>query len=218
MIPAGWICECSNPACILRFPAALDDDRRLVCPVCGAPTICQLLPPKEGEEGGAATDPTGRTPVGGPTIRLLLDNIRSTYNVGSLLRTAEGAGIVHVHLCGICPRPDHPKVAKTGLGAEEIVPWSSHPNGPAAARQLLDEGWRLWSLETGARAEPIFHIRSQNADRVVLAVGSEIAGVDPTLLDMSERIVCLPMDGAKRSLNVASAGAVAIYWLRYARQ
>jgi len=209
LIPAGWICECSAPACRLRFPAALDDDRRLVCPVCGAATVSHLLPPKEGQEG------TRQSPVSGPTIRLLLDNIRSTYNVGSLLRTAEGAGIAHVHLCGICPRPDHPKVAKTGLGAEEIVPWSSHPNAPTAARQLLDEGWRLWSLETGARAEPIFHIRGQDADRVVLAVGSEIAGVDPSLLDMSERIVCLPMDGAKRSLNVASAGAVAVYWLRY---
>lgn len=211
MIPAGWTCECSNPVCTLRFPAALDDDRRLVCPVCGAETVCHLLPPKEGEEGS-----TRRAPAHGPTVRLLLDNIRSTYNVGSLLRTAEGAGIAHVHLCGICPRPDHPKVAKTGLGAEEIVPWSHHPNGPAAARQLMAAGWRLWSLETGARAEPVFHIRSQEADRVVLAVGSEVAGVDPALLDLSERIVCLPMDGAKRSLNVASAGAVAVYWLRHA--
>ncbi len=210
MTPAGWICECVNPACLLRFPAAWEDERRLICPVCGDPTVCIPLPPKEGEEGSVH-----QAPVTGPTVSLLLDNIRSSYNVGSLLRTAEGAGIAHVHLCGICPKPDHPRVAKTGLGAEEIVPWSYHPNARLAAHALIADGWRLWSLETGARAEPIFHIRAQEADQVVLVVGSEVTGVDPALLDLSERIVCLPMDGAKRSLNVASAGAIGIYWLRY---
>lgn len=210
MTPVGWICECPAPACLFRFPAAWEDDRRLICPVCGSPTDCQLLSPKEGEEGNQRQES-----VGGPVIHLLLDNIRSTYNVGSLLRTAEGAGISHVHLCGITPKPDHPKVAKTGLGAEEIVPWSYHPNARIAAEGLIADGWRLWSLETGARAEPIFDIRAGETERVILAVGNEVTGVDPALLDLSERIVCLPMDGAKRSLNVASAGAVAIYWLRY---
>lgn len=210
MTSVGWICECTALACRFRFPAAWEDERRLNCPVCGSPTDCQLLPPKEGEE-----DDQRREVSGGPVVHLLLDNIRSTYNVGSLLRTAEGAGIAHVHLCGITPKPDHPKVAKTGLGAEEIVPWSYHPNARLAAEALVADGWRLWSLETGARAEPIFAVRSGKVDRVVLAVGNEVTGVDPALLDLSERIVCLPMDGAKRSLNVASAGAVAIYWLRY---
>ena len=208
--PVGWICECSDPACAFRFPAGLEDERRLHCPLCGAPTVCQLLPPKEGEEGD-----TRRVSKIGPAVVLLLDNLRSAYNVGSLLRTAEGAGVAHVHLCGITPRPDHPRVAKTGLGAEQIVPWSYHPNAVHAARKLMRAGWRLWSLETGARAEPIFQLAAQDADRVVLAVGSEVTGVDPALLGLSERIVCLPMAGAKRSLNVASAGAVAVYWLRY---
>jgi len=208
--PAGWICECTNRACLFRFPAAWEDERRLICPVCASPTGCQLLPPKEGEEGNQRREASG-----GPVVHLLLDNIRSTYNVGSLLRTAEGAGIAHVHLCGITPKPDHPKVAKTGLGAEEIVPWSHYPNARIAADGLVTEGWRLWSLETGARAEPIFAIRAGEAERVILAVGNEVTGVDPALLELSERIVCLPMDGAKRSLNVASAGAVALYWLRY---
>lgn len=213
MTPVGWICECTAPACLFRFPAAWEDERRLICPVCGGPTVCQLLAPKEGEEGDQR-----REMADGPVVHLLLDNIRSTYNVGSLLRTAEGAGIAHVHLCGITPKPDHPKVAKTGLGAEEIVPWSYHPNARLAAASLLKDGWRLWSLETGVQAEPIFAIRAGEVDRVILAVGNEVTGVDPALLEMSERIVCLPMDGAKRSLNVASAGAVAIYWLRFASE
>ena len=210
MTSVGWICECADPACLFRFPAAWEDERRLICPVCGSPTDCQLLPPKEGKESSQR-----RAASGGPVVHLLLDNLRSTYNVGSLLRTAEGAGIAHIHLCGITPKPDHPRVAKTGLGAEAIVPWGYHPNARIAAEKLLTEGWRLWSLETGARAAPIFHISAEDADRVVLVVGNEVTGVDPALLDMSERIICLPMDGAKRSLNVASAGAVAIYWLRY---
>lgn len=211
MTPAGWICECTDPACAFRFPAAWEDERRLICPLCGRPTACLPFPPKEGEEGSRH-----RAPQSGPLVALLLDNIRSSYNVGSLLRSAEGAGIAHVHLCGITPRPDHPRVAKTGLGAEEIMPWSYHPNGLVAARRLVEEGWRLWSLETGARAEPMFAVRSPVAERVVLIVGNEVTGVDPALLDLSERILCLPMDGAKRSLNVASAGAVALYWLRHA--
>lgn len=211
MTPAGWICECSDPGCAFRFPAAWEDERRLICPLCGQPTVCLSFPPKEGEESSQR-----RAPQSGPVVALLLDNIRSSYNVGSLLRTAEGAGIAHVHLCGITPRPDHPRVAKTGLGAEEIVPWSYHPNGLAAACRLRADGWRLWSLETGARAAPIFQVTARQAERVVLVVGNEVTGVDPALLDLSERILCLPMDGAKRSLNVASAGAVAIYWLRHA--
>lgn len=211
MTPAGWICECTDAGCLFRFPAAWEDERRLLCPLCGQPTLCLPFPPKEGEESSQH-----RTPQSGPVVALLLDNIRSSYNVGSLLRTAEGAGIAHVHLCGITPRPDHPRVAKTGLGAEEIVPWSYYPNARIAAETLVATGWRLWSLETGARAEPIFRLSANDTERVVLVVGNEVTGVDPALLDLSERILCLPMDGAKRSLNVASAGAVAIYWLRHA--
>lgn len=156
----------------------------------------------------------------GPEVEALLDNIRSTFNVGAMFRTADGAGIRRLHLCGITSRPDNPKVAsriaKTALGAEQTVPWQAHNNILDAAQDLKAGGMRLWALEGGPRAESLFSSAGDLPGApILLVVGNELSGVDPEVLDLCERVVAIPMQGYKRSLNVAIAFGVAAYFLRY---
>ena len=152
---------------------------------------------------------------GMPRIETFLDNIRSSYNVGSIFRTADGAGISHLHLGGITPTPDHPKVAKTALGADEVVPWTYHVNGLEAVLDLKNRGWTLWALESGSSGLPLFQNEMvAEMQTILLIVGNERAGVDPGILDVCDEILTLPMRGQKQSLNVSVAFGVAAYWLK----
>lgn len=209
-IPSEYLfCECTSPACRLRFPAARLDPRANLCPRCGAATRLEDAL----NAGGHVSMAVARLP--GPPLEALLDNIRSTFNVGAMFRTADGAGLRCLHLCGITPLPDHPRLARTALGAESALQWQGSSNSLETARQLKASGMRLWALEGGERAEPLFEAALALTDQpVVLVVGNELAGVDPALLDECERVLAIPMQGMKRSLNVAVAFGVAVYYLR----
>ena len=117
----------------------------------------------------------------GPEVEALLDNIRSVYNVGNMLRTADGVGIRHMHLCGITPTPRNPKLAKTALGAERTVAWTHHKDGLAATISLKESGLRLWALEGGSRSEPFFEAMGDlRGTPIVLVVGSNLVDPPPT--------------------------------------
>ena len=134
-----------------------------------------------------------------------------------MFRTADGAGLLHMHLGGFTPTPAHPQMAKTALGAESTVPWSLHRDGAAAAGWLADAGMRLWALEGGPGSRDFFEVaRSEAAGPpVVLVFGHEVSGVDPRILARCERILRLPMLGLKGSLNVSVAFGIAVYGLRF---
>lgn len=153
----------------------------------------------------------------GAGFELLLDNLRSVHNVGSIFRTAEGAGLKRIHLAGITPTPTNAKLKKTALGADETVAWCYHLNGLDAARELKDQGYQLWALEGGERAVALMEMSLTLPERLVLVVGSEVCGVDPAILALCEKVFYLPMQGHKASLNVAVATGVAVYCLRFNR-
>ena len=202
------VCQCTNPDCRFRFPVT--DGRVLgeTCPVCRMPTELSATY-AEGfnpEPLAVATE---------PVIEVLLDNIRSIYNVGSILRTADGAGVRHLHCCGITPPPDHPKIAKTALGAEKSVGWTKSGNGLETAVSLKERGYQLLALECTPNAIMLPDVHLEGDQPVVLVVGNEIAGVDPGILAICDLTIMLPMQGVKNSLNVASAFAVAAYALRF---
>jgi tRNA G18 (ribose-2'-O)-methylase SpoU len=158
-------------------------------------------------------------PLVSPPLEALLDNIRSAGNVGSMFRTADGAGLRRLHLCGITATPKDPSIAKTSLGAHEHLPWNWHADGVAAALELREEGCRLWALEGVPGAELLFEALLEPEGRpVVLVVGNELCGVDPGILELCERILYIPMQGVKRSLNAAVAFGVAVYWLASGNQ
>jgi len=145
-------------------------------------------------------------------LAVLLDNIRSAWNVGSILRSADGFGFTHACLCGITPTPEHDAVKKTSLGAEGFVTWSYHKDAVKLVKELKKEGWKVFALEEHERALPISKFANPSfSNPAVLIAGSEVTGVDPELLDLADQIYYIPMFGQKRSFNVAVAFGVTAF-------
>ncbi len=152
-----------------------------------------------------------------PVVEALLDNIRSTYNVGSMFRAADGAGLRCLHLCGITPTPENQKVVKTALGAEKSVPWEYGRNSVIVTQELKNRGYTVFALEASSQSQSIFDLDlSMAKDPILLVAGNEINGVDPDVLALSDQVIWIPMQGQKESLNVALAFGIAAYTLRFA--
>jgi tRNA G18 (ribose-2'-O)-methylase SpoU len=198
--------QCQNEGCRFRFPAVVGSGER--CPYCGGQTAVAATPHPKRD-----TPLTHR--INSLHLELLLDNIRSLYNVGSIFRTADGAGVKHLHLAGMTATPEHPKLAKTALGADSQMGWSYSRNGVDTAVQLQNQGYRLWALEDAPEAVSLFNLRGDEGDGrpLLLVVGNENVGVDPAILPLCEQILAIPMLGVKDSLNVAVACGIAIYHL-----
>lgn len=208
--PRFEVLQCTRDTCGIRFSIAAGDPGARRCPLCRAETERV-----DADYGRFAVERSVGRPTG-PELDVLLDNIRSAWNVGSMLRSSDGAGVRRVHLCGVSATPDNPKVWKTALGAERSMPWTFHRNGVSAALALKEQGYRLWALEGGARAESLFDAACDLPGApIVLVAGNELSGVDPGILDLCERVVCLPMQGIKGSLNVAVAFGIAVYFIRF---
>jgi tRNA G18 (ribose-2'-O)-methylase SpoU len=154
----------------------------------------------------------------GKSLAVLLDNIRSAWNVGSILRSADGFGFTHAYLCGITPPADNEAVTKTSLGAEDSVPWSCHKDAVRLIKGLKAEGWKIFALEEDPRSLSISQLTdSRFPNPAVLIVGNEVTGVDPDLLDLCDSIIYIPMFGEKKSFNVAIAFGIAAYALNAQR-
>ncbi len=202
------VMECESPSCRMRFPVVERQGLKDRCPLCGFPTRPVTLPYEEQlvKNGGSRS--------GGPRIEALLDNIRSLYNVGSMFRTSDGTGVSHLHLCGMTPTPDNPRLAKTALGAQKAVPWTYRRNGLLAAQGLKESGSRLWALEGGDASLPLQEaLGDMDGPPVVLIVGNEISGVDPAILRLCDKVLYIPMSGTKTSLNASVAFGIAAYTL-----
>lgn len=195
----------------MRFPVLEREGLGSVCPVCGAPTRTVVGPYDEYNVERSLPRAWHHR------IEVLLDNIRSIYNVGAFFRTSDAAGISHIHLCGMTPTPDNSRLAKTALGSQEAIPWTHYLNGLNAAESLKDKGMHIWALEGGPGSVPLQHALKEDIPMgpMVLVVGNEISGVDPGILELCDRIIHIPMSGIKTSLNAAVAFGIAVYALRF---
>jgi tRNA G18 (ribose-2'-O)-methylase SpoU len=204
------IVQCMRPGCRFRYPTVDSRPIEARCPKCGGPVNVVEHPHSKWIIESKANQDNGTA------VEALLDNIRSTYNVGSMMRSADGAGVRRLHLCGITPTPDHPKVEKTALGAEYAVPWIQYWNAVEAAYACKQQGMLIWVLEAGPKAEQLFDALPGLSDiPILLVVGNEVSGVDPKVMQLCDRQVAIPMLGAKESLNVATAFGIAVYFLRF---
>lgn len=177
----------------------------MACPLCKTTTVLV-------SERCEAPDDVAAGPSA--PLTLLLDNVRSVFNVGSIFRSADGAGATHLYLAGITPSPEHKAMRKTALGAEELISWSSHKNSVLLAEELVSAGHTLWALErTGGSSDLFEAARQRPRGSLVLVLGNEVTGVDPGVLALCEQAVHIPMRGSKASLNVATAMGVAAYAL-----
>ena len=212
--------ECSAANCRFRYPVLVTAQQTQNCPYCGSETR-QVSVPLPSENLGTTAASTllstnVTTPINSPPLSALLDNIRSIHNVGSMFRTADGAGLAHLYLCGMTATPDHPKLAKAALGADKTVGWSYARNALETAVTLKKAGNQLWAIETIPTAEPLFDVMPLLLTKpAVLVVGNEKAGVDPGILAHCDRVLSLPMSGHKQSLNAAVAFGIAVYHLSF---
>lgn len=203
---------CSNPECGLRFPLSPTERRLDRCPRCGSPVRPAEIPYRSFSVPIKAVKRKENEYVS------ILDNIRSTYNVGSIFRTSDGAGIDKLFLCGITPTPENPKVGKTALGAEKSVKWEHRWSVLETAEHLQSEGFFILALEGGSTSVNIFdalHMIRSMKRPLALAVGNEVSGIDPEVVNMSDMCIYIPMEGIKESLNVATAFGIAAYMIRY---
>lgn len=143
---------------------------------------------------------------------VLLDNIRSAYNVGSVFRTCDSAGVDQLLLCGYCAIPHHPKLDKTALGSTANVAWTHHCDAYQAAKYLKSQHFRLVCFETNSTAQSLFTTTFDHD--TCLVFGNEEEGIDPRILSLADCIVKIPQYGIKESLNIASAAAIGIYEFR----
>lgn len=160
-----------------------------------------------------------------------LHNIRSTYNVGAILRSAEGFGVEQIILSGYTPRYNDKKllphlreklnhqIAKTSLGAEELLAISFSDDILATLENLKQQGWKILGLENNIQDSRLYNLADSNlkkclGDRVILVLGEEVAGIDHALYPLIDYFAEIPMHGKKESFNVSVAAGIALYELK----
>jgi 23S rRNA (guanosine2251-2'-O)-methyltransferase len=144
-------------------------------------------------------------------VSVLLDNVRSMYNVGAFFRAADGVSLEKLYLAGITAQPPKGAIAKTALGAENFVPWEHNGDPAAVVERLRGSRYEIVAIETGSHAVDLFDWQPHFP--VCVLFGHEVDGLQPKLLEMADTHVRIPMLGQKGSLNVATAGGVVLYEL-----
>jgi tRNA G18 (ribose-2'-O)-methylase SpoU len=145
----------------------------------------------------------------GMQMVLVLDNIRSAWNVGSIFRTADAFSVSRIYLCGITACPPHREILKTALGATESVPWKYVAKTMEAIHELKKQGYALAAVEQSSRSILLSHFSP--AAHQVLILGNEINGVNKEILALCDSIVEIPQHGIKRSLNVAVCAGIVLW-------
>ena len=146
---------------------------------------------------------------------VVLDNIRSVHNVGSLFRTCEGAGVSKIYLCGVTPAPkdrfgrDRTDLAKVALGTEDIVSWEEVSDTATAISKLKQEGFVVVAVEQDARSKNFKTFVAK--EKTAFVFGEETKGLSKELLDMCDEIVEIPMMGEKESLNVSVSAGIILF-------
>src|SRR3989338_2009447 len=150
---------------------------------------------------------------------VILHNIRSLYNVGSVFRTADAVGIEKIYLCGITPKPvdefgkPRQQLTKVSLGEEKYVEWEYCKSTARLIDKLKKEKYKIFAVEQSKKSTPYNTTASGSGRKIVLVLGNEIKGLPQSILSRAERILEIPMKGRKESLNVAVAFGVIAFHL-----
>ena len=146
-------------------------------------------------------------------IFLVLDDIRSMENVGSIFRTADAAGVTKIYLCGITPRPPRKEIDKAAVGAVDFVDWEYVEDIKILISNFKKEGIGVIALEQNERSIQYSKFNNQYSSGLALIVGNEVDGISQEILDICDQIIEIPMYGQKNSLNVAVATGIALFGL-----
>ncbi len=202
------ILQCQS--CNLRFPLTNNALDSMKCVHCGSRVKVMA-----NYNNFVDKSLTNNNQVPFTKLEVILDNIRSAWNVGSIFRSSDAVGINKIYLCGISPTPDNEKVSKTSLGAEKAIAWEYHKNALELVKKMQDQNKQIWAIERAVNSQDLFDINDVVIKKdIVLVMGHEVGGVDPDILRIADKIVHLPMRGVKNSLNVATAFGVVGYFVK----
>ena len=144
-------------------------------------------------------------------VTLVLDNVRSEMNVGSVFRTADAFLIERICLCGITPQPPKSEIHKTALGAEESVSWQYYPTTLAAVEELKAAGYLVCSIEQVHDSVSLADFAVDVKQPLAIVLGNEVKGVSQEVVDASDRCVEIPQEGTKHSLNISCCAAIVMW-------
>ncbi len=152
---------------------------------------------------------------------VILHNIRSLHNVGSIFRTADAVGVEKIYLCGITPAPIdtfgklRPQLAKVSLGAEKTVSWEKAKLISPLIGRLKKEGYKIFAVEQSKKSVPYHRVKLGMRAKVALVFGGEVKGLPASVLNRVDKILEIPMAGRKESLNVAVAFGIVAFSLKH---
>jgi tRNA G18 (ribose-2'-O)-methylase SpoU len=144
-------------------------------------------------------------------VILVLDDVRSAYNVGSIFRTADAFRIEGIYLCGISARPPHKDISKTALGATESVEWKYFENVLDAAFGLRQNGYRVYAVEQVDESIPLGDFRPEAGSKYAFIFGHEVYGVKEELISVADGCIEIPQFGTKHSFNVAITAGIVLW-------
>lgn len=142
---------------------------------------------------------------------LLLDNLRSMQNVGAIFRNCDGAGFEKIYLCGYTPTPPRNEISKTALTAQNTIDWEYYKNTEDVIWELKKQGFKIYSIELSEDAIDYKDLYENTPEDICFVLWNEVKGVAPNLLDISDKIVMIPMLWNKESLNVSVAAGIVMY-------
>lgn len=142
---------------------------------------------------------------------VVLDNIRSMHNVGSVFRTADAFLLQGIYLCGYTPQPPHRDIHKTALGATETVDWKYFNTTVQALGSLKDEGYTLIAVEQAENSIPLHSFAGNEYDKLAVVFGNEVSGVDNEALKICDACIEIPQFGMKHSLNISVAAGIVLW-------
>ena len=142
---------------------------------------------------------------------VVLDDVRSMYNIGSVFRTADSFRVEAVYLCGICQTPPSTEIHKTALGAEESVSWKYFQTAIEAVSELKKEGYEVLSVEQVEHSTKLQHFVANPEKKYAIVMGNEVKGVKQEVVDASDDCLEIPQLGTKHSMNVSVTAGIVMY-------
>lgn len=146
-------------------------------------------------------------------VIVVLENIRSAYNVGSVFRTADAFLVESIYICGYSAKPPHKEIKKTALGAEETVSWEYFKTAAEAIEKLKTLGYKIYAAEQAENSLLLHRLRSAPTDKVAVVFGNEVTGVEQSTIHLCDACLEIPQLGMKHSLNIATAAGVVLWEL-----
>ena len=144
-------------------------------------------------------------------VVVVLDNIRSMHNVGSVFRSADAFLVECIFLCGFTAQPPHRDIHKTALGATDTVKWKYYYSTLEAVKKLKEDGYRIWAIEQVKNSRKLNEIELKPNEKAAIIFGNEVEGVSNDVLALCDEFVEIPQLGMKHSLNVSVAAGIVLW-------